>query len=93
MKRAADMFEKPVRTRSKANMYPIDAGPGMGGQLMALMECPKCSHDGGWWDFDTMTEAKRGVPCPKYNPCPHPGCGTPTTPGPCAFEACPRREK
>jgi len=25
--------------------------------------------------------------------CSRPGCGTPTTPGPCAFEACPRREK
>lgn len=69
MRRAADMFPDPAikRMRSKANMYPIDAGPGPGDQIMALMECPKCGHDGGWWDFDTLSEAKRGTPCPVCN--------------------------
>ena len=25
--------------------------------------------------------------------CPHPNCGTPTQPGPCAFDACPRKSR
>lgn len=30
-------------------------------------------------------------PSPEEDKCP--GCGTPIQPGPCAFDACPRREK
>lgn len=33
----------------------------------------------------TMAEWERAKPCA------HPGCGTPTTPGPCAFDNCPRK--
>ena len=69
MKRAADMFPAPGlrKPRSKANMRPMDGGPGNGSGVIALMQCPKCEHDGGWWDFDSYSEARRGVPCPKCN--------------------------
>lgn len=33
----------------------------------------------------TMAEWERTKPCA------HKGCGTPTTPGPCAFDGCPRK--
>lgn len=38
--------------------------------------------------------ATNGGECPMIIPvehCSHPGCGTPTQPGPCAFDACPRK--
>lgn len=34
------------------------------------MRCKRCGHQTGWLDFLTLTEAKRGIPCPKCNATP-----------------------
>lgn len=31
------------------------------------MECPKCGHNTDWLRFETVTEAKRRLPCPICN--------------------------
>lgn len=45
MRRAADMFpdSENKRRRSKANMHAIDAGPGVTGNTIAVMECRRMS--------------------------------------------------
>lgn len=69
MQRAIDMFPAPElkRPKSKRNMHAIDAGTGPADEVIALMECPTCGHDDGWWTFDTWTKMRRGVPCPVCN--------------------------
>ncbi|WP_406720404.1 hypothetical protein RPE78_09475 [Thioclava litoralis] len=44
-------------------MHPSDAGEGM-----IRFSCPHCGHDTGWIaDQWTITENKRGQPCPVCN--------------------------
>jgi hypothetical protein len=51
-------------------MHVTDAGHGFGGKAIRF-ECNKCGHDTGWIaDEWTITENRRGLPCPKCNPTP-----------------------
>lgn len=56
----------PRRARIK-RMRVFDAGQS-GGYKVIMFLCPHCSHNTGWLhDTRTITENKRGLPCPKCN--------------------------
>ena len=63
----ADLFPKPPRRAPRVLMHVIDAGH-QGGKPIVRLECKKCSYVSPWLQVDTVTEAKRGIPCPKCNP-------------------------
>ena len=72
MKRLPDMFAelKPPRARPKRLMHVCDSAGSCdeeGGGAMVRMWCLRCSHETEWLTFPTVTEAKRGIPCPKCN--------------------------
>lgn len=46
-------------------MHVCDAGHGEEGKPLCQMECRKCGYVSDWFIFDTVTEAKRGLPCPR----------------------------
>lgn len=59
-----DMFDrvKPRRKR-RVMMHVVD-----GGVDMIQFECFKCGYNSGWIPNDkSLTENKRGIPCPKCN--------------------------
>lgn len=67
--RQAELLPKPPRRTRGQLMHVCDAGDsGEGRKPMCLMQCGKCKHESEWLVFDTVTEAKRGIPCPKCNP-------------------------
>ncbi len=37
------------------------------GKPMCVMKCTRCGQESEWLVFDTVTEAKRGIPCPTCN--------------------------
>lgn len=61
--RQGELLEKPPRKMRGQLMYVCDARH----DAVATVElqCPKCHHRTGWIEFRTVTEAKRGLPCPK----------------------------
>ena len=67
------LFEKADLPRSPfvKRMRVADAGES-GGVKVIQFRCPYCSHDTGWLvDRRTISENKRGIPCPVCNK-PHP---------------------
>ncbi|MGD9862563.1 MAG: hypothetical protein AB7S99_05055 [Pseudodonghicola sp.] len=49
-------------------MRVVDAGHGPGGTKVIRFICPHCGHDTDWIeDTHTITENRRGLPCPKCN--------------------------
>jgi len=73
-----DLFPEtlPKRARPRVLMHVSDAGDS--GELSASgrakplcqMRCAKCGAETGWLLFDTVTEAKRGIPCERCNTSP-----------------------
>jgi len=62
-----DLFGTKPRRNPRVMMHVIDAGTD-GCNDVIHFECRKCGHDTGWIiDTKTVTENKRGVPCPKCN--------------------------
>ena len=63
------LFDKGPRRRSKPlkRMHVLDAGPGEDGWHMVRMACSRCDLETCWFQVSTITEAKRGIPCPKCN--------------------------
>ena len=58
-----ELFENLPRTKRKVRMRVVDAGYGM-----IEFECWKCGHNTGWVeDNNTLTENRRGPPCPICN--------------------------
>jgi predicted RNA-binding Zn-ribbon protein involved in translation (DUF1610 family) len=58
------LFQKTELPRSAPvkRMHVADAGDGI------RFECPHCGHDTGWIaDEWTVTENRRGLPCPECN--------------------------
>jgi DNA-directed RNA polymerase subunit RPC12/RpoP len=69
-----DLFGPVIRQPRKplrVMMHVIDVGDSGfsddGYPGIAIFECGKCGHKTEWTTFRTVTEAKRGVPCPKCN--------------------------
>lgn len=70
MGRQAELFEKPSRKRVvMMHVCDVDAScGGPEGPVYVRLKCGKCGLDGGRWKFINVTEAKRGLPCPKCSP-------------------------
>jgi len=62
------LFPECARPRRSPRvlMHVIDAGDDEGG-LIAQFECKRCGFASDWLHVDTVTEAKRGLPCPRCN--------------------------
>lgn len=66
------LFDKGKNPRAKPRvmMHVVDAGPGCeieGGPHAVVLECGWCGHNTGWITVQTITEGKRGKPCPVCN--------------------------
>lgn len=48
-------------------MHVSDAGECGEGKPICRMQCTRCKAETGWLEFDTVTEAKRGIPCETCN--------------------------
>jgi len=64
--RQMDLLPKPQRTPRKL-MHVVDAGNGPGPGRWAAFECKHCGERSEWMRIQSVTEAKRGIPCPKCN--------------------------
>jgi DNA-directed RNA polymerase subunit RPC12/RpoP len=64
--RQLDFLPKPPRRMRGQLMHVCDAGE-RGGKRIAEFKCSKCGHRSGWLIIKTVTEAKRGLPCPECN--------------------------
>jgi len=70
-----DLFPgtKPPRRRPRVLMHVSDAtGCHTGaaadlGKPMCRMKCTRCGAETEWLIFDTVTEARRGIPCEACN--------------------------
>lgn len=70
-----DLFPgtKPPRSKPRVLMHVIDAtdcqcgSPSDLGKPMCVMKCTKCGTETDWLIFDSVTEAKRGIPCESCN--------------------------
>lgn len=62
--RQGELLEKPHRKMRGQLMHVCDAGYEEENPIVQ-MQCAKCGFQSGWFQFDTVTEAKRGLPCPK----------------------------
>jgi DNA-directed RNA polymerase subunit RPC12/RpoP len=65
-----DMFSldgtKPRRA-PRVMMHVAEAGQGNSGKVIQFV-CSKCGHDTGWFgDEKSISENKRGIPCPLCN--------------------------
>ncbi len=63
-----DLFTGKPRPRRKPRvlMHVVDAGQ-EGGRPVCQMRCARCGLESDWLLFDTVTEAKRGIPCDNCN--------------------------
>jgi DNA-directed RNA polymerase subunit RPC12/RpoP len=71
-KRQGELFADDRRHRAKRRvlMHVADAGNSPWGKVVQFV-CHKCGHDTGWIeDRRTVSENKRGLPCPKCNEAP-----------------------
>lgn len=60
-------YVKP-RAKPLKRMHVHDAGHLPGGSKGIQFVCPRCGHDTGWiHDEWTVTQNRRGLPCPKCN--------------------------
>lgn len=64
--RQGKLFGPPPVNRRIQRMHVCDAGTGETKQIVQF-QCRKCSYQSGWYEVDTVTEAKRGLPCPRCN--------------------------
>lgn len=64
-----DVGEKPVKPRKNPEklMHVYDAGSGEDNWCMVMMHCSRCDLYTDWFQVRTVTEAKRGIPCPRCN--------------------------
>ena len=70
-----DLFpgSKPPRARPRVLMHVADAGQchtGAAedlGKPICVMRCTRCGAETAWLIFETVTEAKRGIPCEACN--------------------------
>jgi hypothetical protein len=72
---STDLFPgtKPPRAKPRVLMHVCDAGQVHTGQSEDLgkplcrMRCVRCGSESDWLVFDTVTEAKCGIPCEACN--------------------------
>lgn len=67
MPRQGSLFAKP-KAKRRVLMHVDDAGGAEHGRaLNVTLRCSKCGYRSEWLQCDTVTEAKRGQPCPRCN--------------------------
>lgn len=66
MGKTLQMFDRP-RIPRVVRMHVIDAGLREDGAEIAVYRCSRCRRETDWTEFRTITEAKRGIPCPACN--------------------------
>lgn len=70
MARTLEMFDKPRRPRTR-RMVVCETADGTcccdETPISVRYLCSRCDHVTGWMGARTVTEAKRGIPCPKCN--------------------------
>ncbi len=68
-----DLFGERPRRAPRVLMHVSDATDCQSGAAedlgkpMCRMQCTRCKAETGWLIFDTVTEAKRGIPCEACN--------------------------
>lgn len=62
MSRQLELLEKLPRRKPRKLMHVCDAGDDC-----AKFHCGHCGYTSAWLYFETVTEAKRGIPCPQCN--------------------------
>jgi hypothetical protein len=67
MNRTAEMFPK-ISTPRRVLMHCEDTGSNGPGR-MGHFRCRACGHE-GWYRDCSMTDIRRGIPCPNCNPTP-----------------------
>lgn len=71
-----DLFPHAPRRPRITRMRVTDAGDNCcglePGAFLACFKCHRCGHEEMWVKMQTVSEAKRGLPCPKCNE-PHAG--------------------
>ena len=72
MTRTPDMFQelKPPRKAPQKLMHVCDVGGCCeedGSGEMVRMSCKRCGYESRWLYLGSVTEAKRGKPCPVCN--------------------------
>lgn len=73
MKNRPTLFEvdpPTPRAKPRVMMHVIDAGGCdnlEGGAHIVVFQCGKCRHKTEWQEVQTVSEGKRGFPCPKCN--------------------------
>lgn len=55
------------RVKRRVLMHVSDAGNAPSGAMIVHFRCPRCRHDAGWHVVASVTEGKRGLPCPHCN--------------------------
>jgi hypothetical protein len=63
--RQADLFGRPKRKRVRM-AHVVDAGNGCE-SMVVQFGCKVCDWRSDWMKMRTVTEGRRGVPCPKCN--------------------------
>lgn len=58
------------KTQRRVLMHVADAGDGEHGGPVCLMACRACGARTGWLRFDSISQAKRGMPCAQCNGAP-----------------------
>lgn len=66
MPRTMEMFEKPRKKRERL-MHVCDANSEEPGEQHIRYCCQRCGYESGWETAASVTEAKRGKPCPNCN--------------------------
>ena len=63
-----EMFAKPPRATPLKRAHVSDAVKGQGDfPYGGQFTCARCTWESDWLCFDTISEMKRGIPCPKCN--------------------------
>lgn len=62
-----DLGDEGLRRPRRVMMHVVDAGNGPGSKVIRFA-CGRCDHDTDWIvDERTISENRRGMPCPKCN--------------------------
>lgn len=67
MRHQESLFPSGPRAAPVKRMHVVDAGTFPDGSRAAEFQCARCGHASGWQRIDTVTKAKRGIPCPRCN--------------------------
>ena len=67
--KSPDLFPetKPPRQAPRKLMHVCDAYGDGPDDNHVRFHCARCGHESDWIDGLTVTEAKRGMPCPECN--------------------------